>query len=473
MATPTYNLIKRAFRFPTVASKDARAIFDAVSKLPTVRAAELVELKDNYEGDHDKLIAEYIKKPPAWDDATWSYVKKSLMAINSTRPSLRSLSAGVYGGIQFRSVKSDTGPFAGQLNDFLSSPAWRNATKRTLKEVALYGTAFAEPKYDRVGRRFSWYHLNPVTTHVITSEMDPETAIAVAEFDPQRNWVKIWTRSFYAVLARKEENVEYTDYADAEGAVVERPFFPISISRSEVVPGSPYGISMLRDTPKFNRSLAVSYFNVAFSSLIKAQALLSITSDGGDDELNADLTQLGPHSALILPKGAAAQFISNNADVGALMDVIDRVQDLESYILGIPNIRSQKNVSAEGARLAATPLTSQIGDLALTMTDVEISGVHLMAMVGHWEVNSPATPDDSERMYKVKVRINPSVNVESLQERVQSMTTLTENGTVPEEDMVAEFNKHMTYPEVQKQAEVMRSRGDGKRAVNAGAGGAE
>lgn len=454
-----YNLIKRAMRFPSMASKEARAIFEAVNKLPTVRTSELVELKDNYEGDHEKLIEEYILKPPAWDPATWSYVKKTLMAINSTRTSLRSLSAGVYGGIQFRKVTgSDKGPFDKQLNEYIAKPEWRGAMKRILKETALYGTAYAVPEYDTIRRRFAWRHLNPVTTHILTTEIDPETPVAVAEFDQKRNWVRIWASDFYAVLSRKEDYVEYQDFTDSDDNPISRPFFPVLIAKSEEVPGSPYGISMLRDTPKFNRSLAVSYFNVSFSSLVKAQALLTITSGDSSDEVNADLTQLGPHSALILPKGAAAEFISNNADITNLMDVIDRLQDLESYILGIPNIRAQKNLSAEGARLAATPLTSQISDLALLMTAIETMGIHMQAMNAHWEVGSPATPDDSERMYKVTIRINPSINVESLGERVQNRTMLADKGVIPDEDLVGEFNTHMSYDEVLNQAEVVKER---------------
>lgn len=434
-------------------------MFRAVLKLPTIRDAELADLRDNYEGDHTVLIDRFLRKPPSWDDTTWTYVREGLMAINSTRTSLRSLSSGVYGGVQFRKISSAQGPFSDQVNKFIASPSWRASMKRVMREAALYGTSYFAPFYDKEKRRLGIRHLNPVTTHILTSEIDPEIPIAVAEFDEKRNWVRIWTSSFFAILARRESDVEYIDYIDDAGDEIDRPFFPVAIARAEEVPGSAYGLSMLRDTPKFNRSLSVSYFNVSYSSLLKAQALLTITTgDNTGEEANADLTQLGPHSALILPQGSSADFKSNGADINSLLEVIDRLQDLESYILGIPNIRAQKNLSAEGARLAAAPLTSQVSELALTMSSVETAAIHLILMTSHWEVNSPMSQEDSERLYQVSVRINPSINVESLQERTQSKTMLAEKGVIAEEEIVAEFSPHLSFPEVEEQAEIMRSR---------------
>lgn len=453
-----YATIKRALRIPSQASPEAKDLFRAVLKLPTIRDAELADLRDNYEGDHTVLIDRFLRKPPSWDDTTWAYIREGLMAINSTRTSLRALSA-VYSGVQFRKVSSTSGPFADQVAKYVSSPGWRSAMKRVMRESALYGTAYFAPFYDRQKRRLGVRHLNPVTTHVLVREIDPETPIAIAEFDEKRNWVRIWTSSFSATLARKEEDVEYTDYLDENEEQVDRPYFPIVIAKAEEVPGSPYGLSMLRDTPRFNRSLSVSYFNVSYSALLKAQALLTITTgDNTGEETGADLTQLGPHAALLLPQGSSADFKSNGADLNALLEVIDRLQDLESYILGIPTIKTHKNLSASGAELAAFPLTNQIGELALTMSSVETAGIHLLLMVGHWEVGSPLTPEDSERLYQVAVRISPTINVASLQERVQSKTMLSDKGAIPEEEVVAEFAPHLSYPEVEAQAEIMRER---------------
>lgn len=458
---------KRALRMPADASDYARDIFKLVLKLTTVRDPELEELRLNYEGRHEIMVDAYLQKPPPWDDETWAYVKKDLMHINSTRTTLRTLSSGVYGGVPSRKiVAEEKAPFGKQLNEHIVSPAWRASMKRLLREMALYGTGYIVPEYDRESRRFKHRHLNPVTTHIISTEMDPEVPIAVAEFDTRRNWVRIWAPEFYAVLARLEGDVEWLEYiAPAEGGdssagatVITKPFFPVLIAKAEDIPGSPYGPSLLRDTPRFNRALAVSYFNVSFTAKLKAQALLTVVSGDSSDEVNADLTQLGVHSALILPKGAAADFISNQADVQSLMDVIDRLQDLESYVLGIPAIRAEKNLSAEGARLAAAPLTSQVGELSTVMSQVEVTGMQLLALTGHFEVGSYATVEDVERMYKISVRINPIINIESLRERTDSMLQQAEKGATPEIECVSQLNPWMSYDEAKAQAEIMRER---------------
>jgi hypothetical protein len=456
-----FDLIKRSLRFPAEATTEAKAVFKQVMKLTVIRDKELLELRDNYEGDHEKMVDEYVQKPPPWDEAFWCYVKKSLIHINSTRASLRTLSAGCYGGINSRSVsvqEGQKGPFADQVNEYVASPAWRAAMKRMQREASLYGISYAEPSYDKPSKAFSLKHLNPVTTHILTDEMDPEAPAVVAEFDECRNWVRIWTKNWYAVLARRDDQVEFLEYVDDAGKTVERPFFPILICKAEEMSGSPYGLSHLRDTPRFNRSFAVSYFNASFSALMKAQALLTIATDDGSSETSGDIRQIGPHTAFVLPKGAVAQFLNSNADVTSLMNVVEKLQDLLSYVIGIPAMRAQKNGSAESARLEATPLTSQVQDIATNMTNTETKGIKLLFAVAHWEVNSPATMQDVDRMYKVTVRISPSINVEPLNERVTSLTLLADKGALPEEDVVATFNPTMDFNQVEAQADVMRER---------------
>jgi hypothetical protein len=448
--------IKRALRQPAGVSEYAQSVFKAVLKLPTCRDPELQTLRDNYEGDHEQLIADQIQKPPPWSDETWNYVRKDLLHVNSTRTSLTTLQSGIYSGPPVRKLapkKSEKpGPFLQQLNDELATPEWKASAKRLNKEASHYGTSYCAPDYDKESREFRRRHLNPVTTHILVNATEPEVPMVVAEFDEQRNWVRIWTTEFYAVLARDADDVEFEEWVDAKGEPGEKPYFPVVIAKTEDVPGSPYGLSRMRDTPRFNRCLSVSYFNLAFSAKLKALALLAITSDSGDGEITADLTQLGPHSALILPKGAAAQFLSSNADLKSLLEVINLLQDLEAYVLGIPAVRAEKNLSAEGARLAAQPLTSQISELADTCASNEVRLMSVTAADAHWVVGSPATLADVKRMYNPSVRLKPAFNIESLQTRQQAITQLAKDSLIPAVDAVAEFNDAMTFEEIELQA---------------------
>lgn len=437
----------------------AQEIFERVLKLPTVRSDDHIELWAHYQGNHTQLIEEMglVQKPPAWDDNFWAYTKKALMHINATKTCLRTLASAVYGGGHKRKI-SGTGPFAEQLSDLVATAGWRTAMRRALKEAALCDTAYLVPSYDKPRRRFTWRHLHPVTTHILTTDMDPETPIAVAEFDKRRNWVRIWTQEFYAVLARDEQDVVFLDYRDDKDEVVVKPFFPVLIVKIEEVPGSPYGMGLMGDTPRFNRALAVSWFNASFSANMKAQALLQICAENESGEVNADLTQIGPHAGLILPKGATAQFLSSGADVASLMNVMKELQHLLSWIVGIPNVKVERNASAGNSELAGAPLTTQVADVAQVMGGVEVSAIGLWAMAAHWDVGAPITPEQAEAKYSASVRLKPSLNPDSLSERTNALLTQAEKGATPEEEVVADLNPDMTYSEVQAQASVMRER---------------
>jgi hypothetical protein len=468
-----YDLVQRPMNRPAGASDYAKSVFRAVLKLPTIRHPELKILKDNYEGDHEKMIAMNVRKPPSWDDDTWQYFQKDLMHVNSTRASIRKLMTGVYGGPAIRRLGDKVGgPFLKQMQDLIASPEWVDAMKRLNRETIHYGTGFLVPEYDKETRQFTRRHLNPVTTHILVNEDEPEIPVVVAEFDQLRRWVRIWTTEFYAVLARSKDLVEYSDYirdpqptgaamqveADVpldsaeEVQTVNKPFFPVLITKTEDVPGSPYGISSVRDTPKFNEALTTSYFNVSFASKLKAQCLLAISTESSD-EVNADLTQLGPFTALVLDKKAAAEFLASNADVDALFNVITSLQDLEEYLIGLPDVPVERNLSAAGANQAAAPRASQISELAIRMSNAEVGAMNLTCMDAHFVVGSPATLEDVKRMYGASVRLKPRESVEPLQTRQQSLTQLAKDSVIPAVELVAEFNSdYMSYPEMQQQA---------------------
>lgn len=446
--------IRRNLHQPSGAGKYAEAIFTSVLKLPTVRDPELEILRKHYEGDHETLIRDSIQKPPSWDDTTWAYVQKDLLHINSTRTSLKTLQTGIYSTQPVRKIqtKGTVGPFAKQLSQEISRPEWRRSMKRLSRDVILYGTGYMAPDYDPETREFNRRHLNPVTTHVLVNSSEPEVPVVVCEFDEQRNWVRIWTREFYAMLSRDPDDVDFVEWVDPAGEVAEKPYFPVVVAKTEDIPGSPYGLSLLRDTPRFNRCLSVSYFNLAFSAKIKALALLTITSGDGTEEVTADLTQLGPHTSLVLPKGAAAAFLESHADLSGLVEIINQLRDLESYVLGCPTVEAERNMSAKGAEAASQPLTSQLSELADTAAINEVRAMIVTAQDAHFEVGSIATEADVRRLYAPAVKLKPSFNREGLQSRQQSLTQLAKDRLIPAEDAVAEFNEDMSFEEVEAQA---------------------
>lgn len=430
-------------------------MFRAVNKLPTCRSGELIDLRNHYEGDHETLIDKLFRKPPAWTDDDWIQVRNILMHINSTRTSLRTLTAGVYGGITTRGV-TGTGPHVEFLDDFVNTVAYKTAAVTLMRQSALYGTSATAPSYDAELQEINFYDLNPVTMHLLVDSINPSEVTAAAEFDEQRNWVRIWHPSFFAILARDPTDVEYLSYDAVEGDVtleLERPFFPVHVTRCEPIPKSPWGLSMLRDTPRFNRNLGTSYFNAAYTARMKAQALLQISAGEGEgDEVNADIQQMGPHTALILPKGAAAQFISNQADVESLLKALNALQELEAYVLGIPSLGSANYMKSEVGKLAAIPLTSQLGSIANEMQKSESELVMLLACIIHWELGDPITPREAKKLYKPSIEIQPAVDLSSLAERTTSYIQLNQAGIVSDEDVVARFNTGKSNAYIRKQA---------------------